>query len=88
MMMEASMIEALAFIATASTVVAVWLALDRRQKPSASDAGKALSARAAAARRAERSRYVAAHIAALEADMARRVAQPKPEFLADAEGRN
>jgi hypothetical protein len=81
------MIDALAFIAGAASTIAIWLAVERRSV-NASDAARVLSERAQAARKAERSRYVRAHIAELQADIARRVAKPKPEFLADAEGRN
>jgi len=86
--MAAVMIDVLAFIAGAAIAVAAWLAVERRRAVDAAEAARILSARAHAARKAERSRYVRAHIAELQADIARRVAQPKPEFLADAEGRN
>jgi len=51
------MIEALAFIAAASATVAVWLALCRRPVDPA-EAGRVLSARAKAARKAERSEWL------------------------------
>ena len=49
--------------------------LRRLFQPSPSTAARVMSRRAADKRKAERSRYVAAHLAALQADIARELAR-------------
>lgn len=68
------MLDALAFIGGAAIAVAGWLLL-RPRRVTPTEAGKALSQRAADKRKAERSRYIAAHVATLRADIERELAR-------------
>jgi hypothetical protein len=72
------MIKAPALIAGAASKVAAWLAHDRTSPGTVSDAARTLSKRAHDARRAARSKRVWAHVAALQADIARNLPQ-RPE---------
>lgn len=84
------MIEILAFTAGASVAVAAWLALERRQKPPecVSDAARVMCRQRAAKAASDRRAAVVAHIESFGDAASPRVARIRPEFLADAEGRN